>query len=429
LISFAENSSGLLYAFLHWIMRYWMRIHFRRVFVDGLTHVPRKGPALLACNHPNSFLDAIVVALILKRRIHFLVRSDVFRKPAARFILSRLNMIPIYRLQEGTENLDKNQETFARCYDLLRKGELILIFSEGNCVVEKRLRALKKGTARIYFGATDWVQNLSVIPVGLNYTAPYQFRSELMVSFGKTIETHDLQPVWKVEPAKAVRVFNDRLSEAMRNELLIIPKKDWDFGAEVLLNIHRLPYRFSFFAARFNLGKRLRDEQEFIAGVFSADADLSQIEHAELLEKAWQKIGIPLGFHPRRVPNWNTAFLCAWFIPAIICALIHLPVLPLVNKAVDKTRKARQFKASVMFGSGALLSYFAFLIVSILFAALMTPWLLLMLPLWPRITWITLLWWEQLQLRRYSIQYSAAAAKHPELWPKLEARLRSLGGV
>ncbi len=410
-------------------MRYWMRIHFRRVFVDGLTHVPRKGPVMLACNHPNSFLDAIVVALILKRRIHFLVRSDVFRKPAARFILSRLNMIPIYRLQEGTENLDKNQETFARCYDLLRRGEIILIFSEGNCVVEKRLRALKKGTARIYFGASDWVSNLAVVPVGINYTAPYQFRSELMVSFGKAIESHDLQPVWKSEPAKAVRIFNERLTEAMRNELLIIPHKDWDLGAEVMLNIHRLPYRFSYFSARFNSGKRLRDEQDFLS-VFQEEAlALDQLEQAELLEKAWQKTGIPLGFHPRRVPNWNTAFLCAWFFPAILCALIHLPVLPLANKAVDKTRKARQFKASVMFGSGALLSYLSYLLVSILLAALMTPWFLLLLPLWPRVTWVSLLWWEQLQLRRYSIQYRAAAAKYLELWPKLETRLRNLGGV
>lgn len=410
-------------------MRYWMRIHFRRVFVDGLKHVPRKGPALLACNHPNSFLDAIVVALILRRRIHFLVRSDVFRKPAARFILSRLNMIPIYRLQEGTENLDKNQETFARCYDLLRKGELILIFSEGNCVVEKRLRALKKGTARIYFGAVDWVSDLAVIPVGINYTAPYQFRSELMVSFGKAIETHDLHAVWKSEPAKAVRVFNERLSLGMRKELLIIPRKDWDFGAEVMLNIHRLPYRFSYFSALFNSGKRLRDEQDFLSVFQNEEPALDQLEQAELLEKAWQKTGIPLGFHPRRVPNWNTAFLCAWFIPAVVCALIHLPVLPLINKAVDKTLKARQFKASVMFGSGALLSYLSYLLVSILLAALMTPWLLLLLPLWPRITWITLLWWEQLQLRRYSIQYRTAAVKYPELWPKLEARLRNLGGV
>lgn len=410
-------------------MRFWLRIHFRRVFVDGLRHVPRKGPVMLACNHPNSFLDAIVVALILKRRIHFLVRSDVFRKPAARFILSRLNMIPIYRLQEGTENLDKNQETFSRCYDLLRRGEAILIFSEGNCVVEKRLRALKKGTARIYFGAGEFVPNLAVVPVGINYTHPYQFRSELMVSFGKSIETDDLKPVWNTEPAKAVRVFNERLSTAMRSELLIIPDKDWDSGAETLLAIHRLPYRFPFFKAHFKEGKRLHDEQQVLAALHTSSDAVDSIAQADKLGQAWTKTGLPLGFHPRRLPSWNTAFLLAGFFPALLCALIHLPVFPLVNKALEKTRRARQFRASVMFGAAALLSYLVYLLLSLVLALLLGAWALLLLPVWPRLSWISLLWWEQLQLRRYAIQYRALKHQHPDAWARLEANLREIAAA
>lgn len=410
-------------------MRFWLRIHFRRVFVDGIRHVPRKGPVMLACNHPNSFLDAIVVALILKRRIHFLVRSDVFRKPAARFILSRLNMIPIYRLQEGTENLDKNQETFSRCYDLLRRGEVILIFSEGNCVVEKRLRALKKGTARIYFGAGEFVPNLLVVPVGINYTQPYQFRSELMVSFGKAIETDDLKPVWHTEPAKAVRVFNERLSNAMREELLIIPNKDWDSGAEALLAIHRLPYRFPFFKAQFRKGKRLHDEQQVLAALSTNNDAADRIAQADLLAQAWNKTGLPLGFHPRRLPSWNTAFLLAGFFPALLCALIHLPVFPLVNKALEKTRRARQFRASVMFGAAALLSYLVYLLLSLVLALLLGAWALLLMPVWPRLSWISLLWWEQLQLRRYAIQYRALKHQHPDAWARLEANLREMAAA
>lgn len=420
--------SGLLYAFLHFVMRFWLRIHFRRVFVDGLRHVPRKGPVMLACNHPNSFLDAIVVALILKRRIHFLVRSDVFRKPAARFILSRMNMIPIYRLQEGTENLDKNQETFSRCYDLLRRGEVILIFSEGNCVVEKRLRALKKGTARIYFGAGEFVPHLAVVPVGINYTHPYQFRSELMVSFGKAIETDDLKPVWNTEPAKAVRVFNERLSAAMRSELLIIPNKDWDIGAETLLAIHRLPYRFPFFKAHFREGKRLHDEQQLLNQLSHTDGAEDTIAQADQLAQAWSKTALPLGFHPRRLPSWNTAFLLAGFFPALLCTLIHLPVFPLVNKALTKTRRARQFRASVMFGAAAILSYLMYLIITLSLALLFGAWAWLLLPMWPRLSWLSLLWWEQLQLRRYAIQYRALKHQHPDAWARLEGHLRELAG-
>jgi 1-acyl-sn-glycerol-3-phosphate acyltransferase len=160
-------------------LRFWLRIHFRRIFLSNVSVIPAKGPAILACNHPNSFLDAIVVALLIKRPIHFLARSDVFRKPVARWILSQLHLIPIYRLQEGSENLEKNKDTFKRCSEILAKGGVILIFSEGNCILEKRLRPLKKGTARIAFTAealSNWNLNIRIIPVGINYTHPTENR-------------------------------------------------------------------------------------------------------------------------------------------------------------------------------------------------------------------------------------------------------------
>ena len=109
----------------------------------------QKGPLLIIANHPNSFLDAIIIGSRYNRRIHFLARGDVFTKKHHRFLLGLLNMIPVYRIREGKEFLHLNQYTFDTSVKLLNNNEAVLIFIEGVCVNKNELQPFKKGTARI----------------------------------------------------------------------------------------------------------------------------------------------------------------------------------------------------------------------------------------------------------------------------------------
>jgi len=111
-----------------------------------------KGPLLIIANHPNSFLDAIIIGSRYHRRIHFLARGDVFTKRHHRFLLSLLNMIPVYRLREGKEFLHLNEYAFKKSIRLLKKNEAVLIFIEGVCLNTNQLQPFKKGTARIVQG-------------------------------------------------------------------------------------------------------------------------------------------------------------------------------------------------------------------------------------------------------------------------------------
>ena len=88
------------------------------------------GPKIIACNHPNSFFDAINIAVQYPKPIYFLARGDAFKKPLVARFLKSLHLIPIYRLSEGKENLSKNMETFEMCLTLLKQNQTILIFSE-----------------------------------------------------------------------------------------------------------------------------------------------------------------------------------------------------------------------------------------------------------------------------------------------------------
>jgi 1-acyl-sn-glycerol-3-phosphate acyltransferase len=107
--------AGMLYKVMHTFIGAWMRIHLRRLFIRGLENVPTKEPIILTCNHGNAFLDAVIVAITLKRPVHFLTRADVFKKPFQRYILGKLKMIPVYRIRDGIDSLEQNTETFALC--------------------------------------------------------------------------------------------------------------------------------------------------------------------------------------------------------------------------------------------------------------------------------------------------------------------------
>src|SRR5687768_1008055 len=126
-----------------------MYIFCRRVIISKPEMLTQKGPLLLACNHPNSFLDAIILDMLFEQPVWSLTRGDVFKKPLYARILSSLKMLPVYRNSEGAENLSTNYQTFNTCQRIFREKGIIIMFSEGKCINEWHLRKLKKGTARL----------------------------------------------------------------------------------------------------------------------------------------------------------------------------------------------------------------------------------------------------------------------------------------
>jgi 1-acyl-sn-glycerol-3-phosphate acyltransferase len=86
-----------------------------------------EGPLLLACNHPNSFLDAIILATLFKQPLYSLARGDAFHHPLIAWLLRQMNILPVYRDREGTAHLHKNYHTFNACIDIFRKNGSYLV--------------------------------------------------------------------------------------------------------------------------------------------------------------------------------------------------------------------------------------------------------------------------------------------------------------
>lgn len=203
--------------------------YFKRIHVLNAHRVPSDKPVMLLPNHPNAFMDAIVTSVPLQQQINFLVRSDVFNSPVKKWLLKQLNNHPIYRIQEGAENLKKNEETFRLCGEMFRQNKTILIFPEGICVREKRVRRLKKGAARIAFGAeekSNFDLDLQLIPVGVNYSDFGKVGGELIINYGEPVSVKSFQVLYQNEKAKAVNELTTALEDSLRALVMDIPEKD-----------------------------------------------------------------------------------------------------------------------------------------------------------------------------------------------------------
>ena len=183
---------------------------------------------MITCNHPTAFLDPVIMACMLKDPIHFMVRGDVFKKPFYRKILNSLNMIPIFRFKEGYSNLKNNFASMDQVSDLLAENQHVVIFAEGLCIQEKRLRPIQKGTARMAFGAIEKHGDLDIhiVPAAVNYTFKTQVRDVVKYEFGEPIRIADYKEMYAENPNSAIKEITEEIERRMRKLIVHIDNED-----------------------------------------------------------------------------------------------------------------------------------------------------------------------------------------------------------
>jgi 1-acyl-sn-glycerol-3-phosphate acyltransferase len=204
--------------------RFALKIYCRSVVINKPEFLKIKGPVLFAANHPNSFLDGVILTTLSEENMYSLARGDVFAKPFFKKLLYKLHLRPVYRTSEGTENLTHNYTTFAACHEVFKKNGIVIIFSEGGCLNEWHLRPLRKGTARL--AISSWKQDipLTVVPVGFNYSGFRNFGKNVHINFGEAI---DQQAVLSQDSeGKQLLAFNSQLEEQLSGLVYEIPIED-----------------------------------------------------------------------------------------------------------------------------------------------------------------------------------------------------------
>lgn len=129
--------------------------------IEGLHHVPRSGPVILASNHL-SFIDSVVIPVTAPRKVVFLAKSDYFtgtglRGSAQRAWFEGLGMLPVDRddPRAALASLDVALEVLGR-------GEAFGLYPEGTRSRDGRLYRGRTGVAHLALTA-----GAPVVPVGL----------------------------------------------------------------------------------------------------------------------------------------------------------------------------------------------------------------------------------------------------------------------
>jgi len=221
----------MIYQFLRVLIKIALKIFFKKIHVRNTHHVPEDVPLIIVANHPSTAMDPIVLGNCISQPLHFLVRGNIFTTNLRKWILDKLNMIPIYRKHENPELVEKNEEIFQKCYQILSQKNALLIFPEGMSNKERRLHPIKTGAARIALGAeasNRFSLGLVILPVGLNYSEVGIFRGELFINFDNPIHISRFFDKYKKDARDGVNALTDFIRERLLKLSISVEDKSLD---------------------------------------------------------------------------------------------------------------------------------------------------------------------------------------------------------
>jgi 1-acyl-sn-glycerol-3-phosphate acyltransferase len=215
-----------------WALNYWLlqqyarlcfRIYYRKIEIVNRDRIRSGQPVILAPNHQNALMDAMVLVCNMPFQSVFLARADIFKGKRMVKFLTYLNIMPVFRIRDGIENVKKNDEVFEKTTRVLHNGDNpLVLFAEGSHGNRRRLRPVVKGLFRIAFQAQEKYGNrdgVKIIPVGIDYGHYQNFRTTLFVNVGEPVEISEMYLEYAENPVAAINhlkeIFAGKLSKLM----------------------------------------------------------------------------------------------------------------------------------------------------------------------------------------------------------------------
>src|SRR6059036_3540336 len=307
----APERTDRFYRAVRAVARFWLWFLFKAVDARHPERVPRNGPVLLCINHPNNFIDSLVVGAAVRRKVHYLATAALFRNPlVARFLLAA-GAIPVWRKQDerpqdSTRRIstrppsvrpgladpaptDRNMDTFAACAAAFERGALIAIYPEGTTHAEARVQRIKTGAARIALAyEAEHPGELRLVPVGLTFEARKSFRGRVLVSFGPPVPVTPYLDAYRRDAVKAVEALTTAIQWAMEAEVVHVERID---ATQLVRAVEEL--------YRGELARELQEERGLppkqIDPIRLSRAIVDAVSHfkahdPERVERLWQRI-------------------------------------------------------------------------------------------------------------------------------------------
>lgn len=144
---------------LWWLARGILAPLFRLAFrlrVGGVENIPTEGPTLFVANHISMWDPPMIgYALVSRRRVYFMAKSELFRVPVLGWVIRRTGAFPVER-----GGADRSAIRTAR--EVLDRGDALLMFPEGTRNTDGHIQPAWPGA-----GALGLAEHVRVVPVAI----------------------------------------------------------------------------------------------------------------------------------------------------------------------------------------------------------------------------------------------------------------------
>jgi 1-acyl-sn-glycerol-3-phosphate acyltransferase len=137
----ARKGVGWTYTFVRCILTLPTLLIYR-VRAIGTENVPKSGALILAPNHFSQMDHFFVGLYLLRRKVRFMAKSQMFGPPVLTYIYKHGGVFPVRRGHH-------DEESMTTAFTILEQGGMLLVYAEGGRSRSGKLREVKPGIGRI----------------------------------------------------------------------------------------------------------------------------------------------------------------------------------------------------------------------------------------------------------------------------------------
>jgi 1-acyl-sn-glycerol-3-phosphate acyltransferase len=141
-----------VYELVRLVLTPYLLLFYRARCIDS-HNIPPDGPAIIAPNH-FSFLDHFFTAVYLRRKVHFMAKSQLFKRPM-QFIYTHGGVFPVRRGHH-------DEEAFETAHAVLARGDVVVMYAEAG-----RSRSGELGKPRHGLGRLALESGAPVVPTAI----------------------------------------------------------------------------------------------------------------------------------------------------------------------------------------------------------------------------------------------------------------------
>jgi 1-acyl-sn-glycerol-3-phosphate acyltransferase len=193
----------LVYELVRIVLTPYLLLFYRARCIDS-GNVPPDGPVIIAPNH-FSFLDHFFVAVYLRRKVHFMAKSQLFTRPM-QFIYTHGGVFPVRRGHQ-------DEEAFVTAETVLARGDIVVMYAEAG-----RSRTGELGNPRHGLGRLALESGAAVVPAAIAGTERVRNWKRLQfpkvtVQFGEPLTFDQVSDPAREQAQAASEIVFDRVRE------------------------------------------------------------------------------------------------------------------------------------------------------------------------------------------------------------------------